>query len=86
MQRKYLCHVPTESYGFISVELDGDADEAVEAYKELQAAWNALRDNYLLTGQMDGDPGELEKLSPQQKYWVNETKKALAGIKRKLYN
>lgn len=36
---KYLGHVPTESYGFISVEVEGTPDEAVMAYKELKRAY-----------------------------------------------
>lgn len=36
---KYLAHVPTEQYGFISIEIEGTALEAVAAYKELSAAF-----------------------------------------------
>lgn len=36
---KYLAHVPTEQYGFISIEIEGDAQDAVNAYRELSAAF-----------------------------------------------
>lgn len=36
---KYLAHVPTEQYGYISVEIEGTPEEAVEAYRALQGAW-----------------------------------------------
>ena len=59
---KYLAHVPTEQYGFLSVEIEGSADDAVQAYKELQRAWrggeglttkefNKFLDNMLLGGE-----------------------------------
>lgn len=85
---------PGADYEFIHGEMEGTAEDAVAAYKALkldweggeglpQADWCKLRDSYLATGQMEGDPGELEKLSKAQAYWVNETKKAFASIKNK---
>ena len=36
---KYLLHVPTEQYGFISVEMEGSIEEVVEHYKDVQKEW-----------------------------------------------
>lgn len=96
MTNKYTSHVPTEQYGYLSVETEGTAQDAVDAYKELQEAWKGgtgeglplkewctLRNKYLETGVMEGDPGDLKKLSKAQAWWVNETKKALSAIKSK---
>lgn len=91
---KYTFHLKTADYSYIGGEMEGTAQEVVAAYLELQAAWGGgpglsdrewckLRDAYLATEQMDGDPGELEQLSKAQRWWVNETKKALKNIKRK---
>lgn len=82
---KYLAHVPTEQYGFISIEVEGTAEEAVQAYKELQEAFkggsglptkefNAWLDSYL-----EGKPGsvnEWEQMSTVQKLVINEIKKS----------
>lgn len=85
---KYLAHVPTEQFGFISVELEGEAHEIVEAYKELQGAWeggiglpakefNALFDKLYTKKVLDGDPGELEKLNICQKFAIDSLKRAI---------
>lgn len=85
MNMKYLAHVPTEQYGFISVEVEGSPEEAVEAYKALQGAWqpgpglsdsqfNAWLDSYLA-----GKPGtvdEWSQMSDKQKVVINEIKKS----------
>lgn len=91
---KYQLHVPVEQYGFIAAEVEGTAEEAVKEYKAVQKAWFLegemparewcqLRDSFYATGKMGGDPGILGKLSMAQQYWVNETKNAIKGGKRK---
>lgn len=91
--KKYLCHVPTEQYGFISVELEGTADEAVIAYRELSRAyqggagvptgeWNALLDELLSKGSIAGDPGVVTQMTPEQNRVFQEIKKSMARIKR----
>lgn len=37
---KYQLHVPTESFGFIGADIEGEAADAVLAYKDLSQAWN----------------------------------------------
>lgn len=82
---KYTCHVPTEQYGFIAVEVDGTADEAVEAYNDLKIAftegaglapkeWNSWLDEYL-KGKA-GNIEEWEQMSFKQKSIINEIKKS----------
>lgn len=82
---KYIGHVPTEQYGFISVEFEGTASEAVEAYKELQQAWKGgtglspIKWNAWLDGYLEGNPGSVEEWAEMdefQKKVINELKKA----------
>lgn len=87
--KKYLCHVPTEQYGFISVELEGEAPDAVDAYKELQRAWGAgeglsakewtgFLDTYVSTGKPPEGGLELwERMDVRQRDIVNEIKKTI---------
>ena len=84
---KYLAHVPTESYGFISVEVEGTAEDAVEAYVELQRAnknvgeglsqkdFNEWIDGFL-SARKAGSVEQWEKMSFTQKLVINEIKKA----------
>lgn len=64
---KYLAHVPIEQYGFISVEIEGTAHEAVSAYKELVEAnkgGTGLTNgqfNKWLDGYLAGKPGSVEE-------------------------
>ena len=90
---KYEAHVPTEQFGYISVTIDGTAQEAVLAYKELsrvwsggeglpQKEWNDLIDSYRKTGTMTGDPGIIEEqMSTAQRWFINELKKSFARNK-----
>lgn len=90
---KYLCHVPTETYGFISVELEGTAEEAATAYREVAEAmkpkpvnqipnnqFNEIYDLVSMGKPIADDPGILEQMSPIQRTALNEAKK---GFKRR---
>lgn len=90
---KYLAHVPTEQYGYISVEVEGEAHEAVEAYKALQAAWSGkgtgipqkdwtrFLDAYIGSGKPPEDGLALwEEMSDTQRLVVNEVKKTLKRL------
>lgn len=90
----YTYQVKTGEYEYINGTIEGTAEEAVAAFRELKTAWEGgvglpqrewcqLRDKYLSTGQMEGDPGILETLSAAQRWWVNETKKGFSALKRK---
>lgn len=93
MTNKYTGQISTGQYEFLNFEIEGTAQDAVEAYKELQTAWkggegvsskdfNAFLDTYISTGK----PGELEvweNMTDQQKIIVNEVKKSFARIKSK---
>lgn len=87
---KYLAHVPTEQYGYVSVEVEGTAQEAVEAYRELVGAWkgeqggagidpktfNKFLDEYLTTGKITGAGDVWEDLSKVQQVVFSEIKKS----------
>lgn len=85
---KFVGQISTGQFEYLNFEMEGGtAEDAVAAYHDLKRAWEGgeglpqkewckLRDNYLRTGKMDGDPGELEKLSRAQAWFINEAKKA----------
>ena len=86
---KYEAHVPTEQYGYISAEIEGTAEEAVDTYRELQRAWSGpprpqpgLPDklfNAWLDGYIAGKPGtvdEWSQMNDEQKLIINEVKKS----------
>lgn len=86
--------LPLDQYAYLDVPFEGTSDEALLEYKRLksqfegngglpQKEWVKLRRDYLNNGDMEGDPGDLDKLSLAQRYWVNETKKAFKLIKSK---
>lgn len=92
--RKYTSHVPVEQYGYIGVELEGTPDEAVEAYREIQALikvqpkglsdndFRKLYDDVAAGSPVVGDPGMLEQLNPYQRFALNEAKKFVKRTNR----
>lgn len=82
---KYLCHVPSEQYGFISVEVEGTPEEAVEAYFGLSRAirggdgidnkvFLALLDELWTKKSISGDPGIISDMSKSQQEIVRAVK------------
>ena len=94
MEGKYICHVPIEQYGFISVEIEGTAEDAHEAYQELSHAkgdgtgitskeFNDWLDCYLNTGHApDGGLPAWEEMSLEQKKIINHVKLAFKRINK----
>ncbi len=89
---KYTCHIPTEQYGFISVDIEGTAEEAFAAYEEVKRGLLAgagiphrefcsFLDSYLKTGKPPEDGLEVwERMDTRQRDIVNEVKKCLKRI------
>lgn len=86
---KYLCHVPTEQYGFISCEVEGSAEDAAEAYKEVKLffgqvakkrindkEFGEIYDEYLKTGKVANGGEFYEDLTTVQKIELNGLKKS----------
>lgn len=95
---KYTGQISTGQYEFLAFELEGTAEEATEAYKGLQEAWNpkqdgigvplkefnAFLDSFLNTSHApDGGLEVWERMSTQQKIIVNEVKKSIKRITSK---
>ena len=91
---KYLAHIPTEQFGFISVELEGSAEQAVEAYREVAEltkvrpsneletkVFNNLIDNYLSGGKIEDGANYWEQMSPAQQGVFQEIKKSFKRMK-----
>ena len=86
---KYTCHTPVEQYGFISAELEGTAEQAVAAYREVaelvkvrpsneldRKVFNNLLDNYLSGGKIEDGANYWEQMSPAQQGVFQEIKKS----------
>lgn len=95
MSMKYEAHVPTEQFGYISLEIEGEAEDAVSAYKALQRAWNSggaglpqkdwtrFLDSYLGTGKPPEDGMSLwEDMNDFQRAVVNECKKTIKRLNK----
>lgn len=89
MTYKTTFHIPTEQYGFLEVEYEGEPDDVVEAYRAFKRLlgpqeglptkdWNATLDEYLKTGDMKSE--EYEKMSLSQKQIIQEIKKSVKRI------
>ncbi len=86
---KYTAHVPTEQYGFIAIDVEGDVYDAVEAYRGLQQAWKGtgagladqqwrdLLDEYIATGKISNGGEIWEELDERQRWLINEIKKSI---------
>lgn len=92
---KYIAHVPTEQYGFISAELEGTAEEAVQAYNNLKKEYAggaglpsrefcSFMDYYVTTGRMPDDGVEKwEAMTAEQKFIIHSIKKCFSRINKK---
>ena len=85
---KFKGHIPTETYGFIEFELEGEAQDDVLAYKDLQAAYkdgsglpqkefNACLDTYIRTGKFEGGVECWENMNDFQRKVIGEVRKSL---------
>lgn len=93
--KKYIVHVPTEQYGFISCELEGEATDAVEAYKEIVEAnkpqsgvsakeFNSFMDVYINTGHApEGGMDIWQNMSEIQKKVIDEVRKCIKRTNNK---
>lgn len=84
---KYTLRLPTDQYAYIEIEAEGTPEDAVQAFTELQSAYNSnieglniqqwakTRDTYVKTGEISQE--DYEALSKAQKFVINEIKKSL---------
>jgi hypothetical protein len=85
---KHTLRIPTtEQYAYIEAELDCTPEEAVQTYHNLtnlvkgvpaglsDAEFRALYDAVASGTPVQGDPGIIEQLSPNQRFALNEAKK-----------
>lgn len=83
---KYIAHVPTEQFGFISIEIEGNAEDAVLAYKELSRAFQGgegmgmksfaqILHEYISTGGIVN--GGEHEFSTNESLLLNEVKKLM---------
>ena len=94
---KYLAHIPTERFGFISFELEGTAEEVLTSYREVtdlvrlpkygagmeEKKYNEIIDLMIAQKPMQFDPGELEEMNSLQRFAFDIARKSLGRIKYK---
>ncbi len=93
---KFTLRLPTDVYAYIEQRIDVEnAQEAVEAYKDLQKAWKGAEDgpglplkkwNDWLDGYMNGKAGSIDdwaEMDDRQKWCINEIKKAMKRTNNK---
>lgn len=89
---KYTGHVSVGQYEFIGFELEGSAEDAIEAFKELKKKWRGslsppgpglpepewrkLLDEYTSTGFVVNGGNVWELLDEKQRHVINEIKKS----------
>lgn len=90
----YDLHVPVEQYGFVATTVVGDPEDACAEYKAVQRAFrmgkgldskrfNAVVDEYMNTGKLNGGAEYWEDMSDVQRIVINEIKKSFKRIKEK---
>ena len=87
---KCIQRVPTIQYGYVEMEMEYETpeDAFIDHSRLLKmyeggvgigaSEWKKLRELMLTTGECDPN---IEGLNKAQRYWVNETKLALRGLK-----
>ncbi len=86
--------VPTIQYGYIEVEVEGDANEIIDQHQELLKAytningdglpeveWRDTLDRYLTEQKMSSDV--YEKMNNEERTIINEIKKSIKRIEAK---
>lgn len=88
---KAIQRIPTVQYGYVEVELEYEnAEDAIFDFDRLQtlyeggkgldaSAWKKVREHMLNTG--ESDPNLHDEMSKAQRWWINETKLGLRGLK-----
>lgn len=87
---KHTLRIPTEMYAFIETEFEGSVEDAVALYNQIKEAtapkpvnemsrneFNEIFDLVWAGKPIADDPGILDKMSPAQRYAINEVKKAV---------
>lgn len=88
---KAVQRIPTVQYGYIELELEYETPEdAIVDFTRLSkmyedgigmsaTEWKKTREHMLNTGECD--PNEMERMSKAQRYFINELKLTLRGMK-----
>lgn len=91
---KYLIHVPTESFGFVSAEVEGTPEDASLEYKSLSEAFRAgiglpdrefndWSERYLSREDMTSkDLESYQQMSTEQQSHIQWAKRAFKRIKK----
>lgn len=88
---KAIQRIPTTQYGYIELEMEYEsAEDAFIDHERLlklheggtgmdAREWKRTREHMLTTGECD--PEAMERMNKAQRWWVNETKLGLRGLK-----
>lgn len=95
MNYKARLRIPTEMYAYVEVDVEGEPHDIVSAYHEFtrlvkpQEGLPVKDFNAFIDRQLNNEENHLEvweKMSDQQKFIVNEIKKAIKRIEAKHAN
>lgn len=88
----YKLHIPTIQYGYIEIDFEGSAEEALEEHNRILNLYNGgfglSRDDFnsCLDEYLSNETGSMEKytaMSKEQQMVIQEIKKAFKRIKSK---
>ena len=90
---KVIQRIPTDTYAYLELNIEyNSVEEAFIDHERLlklheggtglsASDWKKCREHMLTTGECD--PNIMENMNKAQRYWINETKLALRGLKDK---
>lgn len=93
---KIIYHIPTEQFGFVEIEKEGNGTvEEMDSYDAVKAfvvskmgsvegldpkTWNSCIDEYLLTNELKDGTNLYERMNPEQQKIMQEIKKSIKRI------
>lgn len=91
MKYKAELRIPTDQYAYINVQVGGEPDDIMQAYKEFSALvkpqeglppkeWRQALDEYLNTNSFSNADDTYFKMNPQQQYVIQEIKKSVKRV------
>lgn len=86
--------IPTDQYAYINVQVEGEPDDIIQAYKEFSTLtkpqeglppkeWRTALDEYLNTNSFSNADDTYFKMNPQQQFVIQEIKKSVKRLTAK---
>lgn len=93
MKYKAELRIPTDQYAYINVDIEGEPDEIVQAYREFSDLvrpklgletkdFNRALDEYLTTNKFKNPEETYFKMNPEQQKIIQEIKKSVKRLEK----